>query len=93
MLACRDIEGLMMDWLYNELDHSHSTQFQEHLGSCAACGAELRALERTRAAFRDLQSEEPPASVSAKRWPDASADATLFIDATSSASVAPPTSR
>ncbi len=69
-----------MDWLYNELDQSHSAQFQQHLGSCASCGAELRSLERTRAAFRDLGSEEPPPSVSAillheaaKRAPAASA--------------------
>lgn len=65
MLECRDIEGLMMDWLYNELDQTDTAEFQDHLSSCSSCEEELESLKATREAFSQLPSEEPPASVSA----------------------------
>ena len=65
MLECRDIDELMMDWLYQELDPGRSSQVEEHVEGCARCAAEAGALGRTREMFRDLGPVEPPAAVSA----------------------------
>ena len=65
MLDCSKINELMMDWLYQELDESSSARVAEHVQGCARCAAEATALQRTRAAFRDLSPVEPPMSVSA----------------------------
>lgn len=65
MLDCSKIDELMMDWLYQELDESSSARIAEHVQGCARCAAEATALQRTRAAFRDLSPVEPPTAVSA----------------------------
>jgi Putative zinc-finger len=65
MLECRQMDELMMDWLYDELDPTSSARVAEHVGICPRCSAEVGALRRTREAFRDLSDLEPPASVSA----------------------------
>ena len=65
MLDCSKIDELMMDWLYQELDDSSSARVAEHVQGCARCSAEASALQRTRAAFRDLSPVEPPTAVSA----------------------------
>lgn len=65
MLECKEIDGLMMDWLYQELAPSEADRVTAHVGGCARCTAEVDALRRTRAVFRDLAHDEPPASVSA----------------------------
>ncbi|HKE19254.1 MAG TPA: zf-HC2 domain-containing protein [Kofleriaceae bacterium] len=59
------MDELMMDWLYDELDPSSSARVAEHVDGCARCSAEVGALRRTRAAFRDLSDVEPPPAVSA----------------------------
>jgi hypothetical protein len=59
------MDELMMDWLYDELDPSSSARASEHVDGCARCSAEVGALRRTRAAFRDLSDVEPPPAVSA----------------------------
>ena len=59
------MDELMMDLLYDELDPARSAKVAEHMGACARCSAEMGALRRTRAAFRDLSDLEPPPSVSA----------------------------
>lgn len=63
MLECRDIDALMMDWLYQELEASQSGPFDDHLARCTRCQAEIEGLKRTRAALRDLPQVEPPASI------------------------------
>lgn len=65
MLDCSKIDELMMDWLYQELDESSSASVAEHVHGCARCSAEASALQRTRAAFRDLSPVDPPVAVSA----------------------------
>jgi negative regulator of sigma E activity len=65
MLDCSKIDELMMDWLYQELDESSSARVAEHVHGCARCSAEASALQRTRAAFRDLSPVDPPMAVSA----------------------------
>lgn len=65
MLDCSKIDELMMDWLYQELDESSSARVAEHVEGCPRCSAEASALQRTRAAFRDLSPAEPPVALSA----------------------------
>jgi hypothetical protein len=65
MLQCKEIDELMMDWLYQELEPSRSQAVEAHVGGCARCTAEVGSLRHTRDVFRDLSIEEPPASVSA----------------------------
>ena len=65
MLQCRDIDALMMDWLYGELDPQNAQSFSSHLEDCSRCHTELAAFERTRELVGELPSEEPPSAVSA----------------------------
>ena len=65
MLECRDIDALMIDRLYDELDPVEGKRFDAHVEGCARCRAELAGLERTRAALREMPDEEPPSSLSA----------------------------
>ncbi|HUS63896.1 MAG TPA: zf-HC2 domain-containing protein [Kofleriaceae bacterium] len=66
MLQCNEIDELMMDWLYRELDPSSSQAVEAHVGGCARCTAEIGSLRRTREVFREMAGdEEPPAAVSA----------------------------
>lgn len=66
MMQCRDIEELMMEYLYQELDAAQAEAFKAHVGGCARCGAELASLERTRLAVRSLPELDPPAAVTAR---------------------------
>ena len=63
MLQCRDIDELMVDFLYRELDASRGDAFRTHVATCPRCGAELASLERTRQAMRALPEAEPPQAV------------------------------
>lgn len=65
MLQCRDIDSLMMDWLYQELDTVTSAPFDAHVDGCARCRAELDSLARTREAMQALPMHEPPSSITA----------------------------
>lgn len=65
MLQCRDIDALMVDWLYEELDALTSAPFEAHVDGCTRCRGELDSLAYTRAAMRDLPQEEPPSSITA----------------------------
>ncbi|MCG8422426.1 MAG: zf-HC2 domain-containing protein [Proteobacteria bacterium] len=65
MSSCNDINALMMDWLYDELEPDRRAEFDQHLTGCANCHAEVDALNSTRAALRALPDEEPPPSLSA----------------------------
>ncbi len=59
------MDGLMMDWLYDELDPSSSAKVAQHVDGCSRCSTEMAALRRTRAAFRGMSHLEPPAGISA----------------------------
>jgi anti-sigma factor RsiW len=64
MLECRDIDALMMDWLYQELQPQQSSSFDAHVSKCARCQAEMAGMKRTREALRELPQVEPPPSIS-----------------------------
>ncbi len=59
------MDGLLMDWLYDELDPSSSAKVAQHVDGCSRCSTEMAALRRTRAAFRGMSHLEPPAAISA----------------------------
>jgi hypothetical protein len=59
------MDGLMMDWLYDELDPSSSAKVAQHVDGCSRCSTEMAALRRTRAAFHGMSHLEPPAAISA----------------------------
>lgn len=65
MSECKDIDALMIDWLYGELDESQEAPFDDHVATCARCRAELDSLKETRDAMRDLPEEDPPPALSA----------------------------
>ncbi|HUH04131.1 MAG TPA: zf-HC2 domain-containing protein [Kofleriaceae bacterium] len=65
MLQCRDIDSLMMDRLYQELDAVTSAPFDAHVDGCARCRAELDSLAHTREAMQALPAHEPPSSITA----------------------------
>lgn len=76
MLQCRDIDALMMDWLYGELDPQNAQSFSTHVEDCARCHSELAAYERTRELVGGLPSEEPPPALSAQLIREAAARST-----------------
>src|SRR6185503_6501515 len=66
MMECRDIDELMVDFIYQELDAEKTEAFRTHVSGCARCGAEIQSLQRTRQALRSLPEAEPSPAVSAR---------------------------
>jgi anti-sigma factor RsiW len=65
-MDCRQIEELMMEYLYQELDAAQTTAYRAHLSSCPQCAAQLAGYERTRQAVRLLPELDPPVGVTAR---------------------------
>jgi hypothetical protein len=66
MMQCRDIDELLMDFLYQELDAEKTEAFRSHVDSCARCGQEIASLSRTRQALQALPEAEPSPAVTAR---------------------------
>ncbi|MBI4510387.1 MAG: zf-HC2 domain-containing protein [Deltaproteobacteria bacterium] len=66
MMECRQIDELMMDYIYQELDEAQAAQVRSHVDECARCGSELMGMARVRAAARSLPELEPPPALSAR---------------------------
>ena len=64
-MDCSQINELLMDYIYQELDHSSVERFEAHLHSCPGCTELISGFEQTRSAFQELPQEDPPAAVSA----------------------------
>jgi len=65
-IDCEQMDGLMMDFLYQELSADGLTTFQKHMEGCARCTQELARFQGVRSAVRDIGEAEPPAGVSAR---------------------------
>ena len=65
MSTCKDIDALLMDWLYDELEPEQQTRLTEHTEGCATCAAEIQSLRATRELLADLPQVEPPPGLSA----------------------------
>jgi anti-sigma factor RsiW len=66
MMQCRDIDDLLMDYLYQELDAARTAELESHVHDCARCEAEIGRLQRTRQALRELPELEPSLAVSTR---------------------------
>lgn len=66
MMQCKDIDDLMVDFLYQELDGERLEAWNNHVAGCARCSAEIQSLQRTRQALRALPEMEPSAAVSTR---------------------------
>lgn len=64
-LSKPDTDTLMVDWLYGELDSDEAARFEERLASDPKAMAEAQSLKQTRAAFKELEDEEPSSALSA----------------------------
>jgi hypothetical protein len=63
MMDCKQIDELLVEYLYQEMDPSQVERFEAHLQTCPRCTQELSAYERTRAVMQDLPEVEPPVRV------------------------------
>jgi anti-sigma factor RsiW len=72
-MDCRQIEELLMDYLYEELDTAQTDAYRAHLRGCQKCEALLAGYQRTRQAMRMLPDMEPPSSVTERLLAEAAA--------------------
>src|SRR5687767_6585154 len=80
-MDCRQIEELMMDYLYQELDADKMAAYRAHLGGCAGCEALLGGYQRTREALRQLPALEPSAGITAKLLAEAAKRPVAAVEA------------
>lgn len=60
MLKCRDVGGLLSDYLNGELDPQEKKEVDEHLRDCPPCEAFLKTLRRTVELAKEFKQEEIP---------------------------------
>ena len=61
--TCREIAGLITDYLEGSLTLTQRLRFQMHMGLCFACRNYLRQIKYTVATLRKLPAEPVPAQV------------------------------
>ena len=59
-LTCRDLIGLLLDYLESTLDEDTIALFERHLADCAPCRAYLRTYDRSRRLVGDVGRVEMP---------------------------------
>ena len=59
-LTCRDLIGLLLDYLEATLDDDTVALFERHLTDCAPCRAYLRTYDRSRRLVGDVTRVEMP---------------------------------
>jgi anti-sigma factor RsiW len=59
-LTCRDLIGLLLDYLEATLDEDTVALFERHLEDCAPCRAYLRTYDRSRRLVGDVSRVEMP---------------------------------
>ncbi len=64
-MDCKQINEVLMDYLYQELQPAQVERFEAHLQHCPGCTELIGGFEQTRSAFIDMPEEDPPAAVSA----------------------------
>jgi len=65
-MKCEAARPLLESYLDGELDRAAVDEIEVHLGTCAACRAELAALETLRGAIRALPRQRAPADLRAR---------------------------
>jgi anti-sigma factor RsiW len=66
MLSCDELEALLPELVYGELEDERRAAVRERLPACAEVAAKVAAYENLRRAFAALPDEEPPAAISAQ---------------------------
>ncbi|WP_428265487.1 zf-HC2 domain-containing protein [Haliangium sp.] len=64
MADCQHYDGLVVDWLYDELAPSEREAFAGHIAACASCRAQVESLAQIRSMMSAVSVEEPPAALS-----------------------------
>jgi hypothetical protein len=59
-LTCRDVIGLLLDYLEATLDDDTVARFERHLADCAPCRAYLRTYDRSRRLAGEVGRVEMP---------------------------------
>jgi hypothetical protein len=59
-LMCRDLIGLLLDYLEEALDPDTVAAFEHHLQDCAPCRAYLKTYDRSRRLVGDVSRVEMP---------------------------------
>jgi anti-sigma factor RsiW len=59
-LTCRDLIGLLLDYLESTLDEDTIALFERHLADCAPCRAYLRTYDRSRRMVGEVGRVEMP---------------------------------
>ncbi len=62
-LTCRDVIGLLLDYLEAALDDDTVALFERHLADCAPCRAYLRTYDRSRQLAGEVSRVEMPAEM------------------------------
>ena len=61
--TCRDVIGLLLDYLEATLDDDTVALFERHLADCAPCRAYLRTYDRSRQLVGEVSRVEMPAEL------------------------------
>ena len=59
-LTCRDLIGLLLDYLEATLDEDSVALFERHLADCAPCRAYLRTYDRSRQLIGQVERVDMP---------------------------------
>ena len=59
-LTCRDVIGLLLDYLEEALDPDTVAAFERHLQDCPPCRAYLKTYDRSRRLVREVGQVEMP---------------------------------
>ena len=65
MLTCKDLIGLLLDYVEGTLGADVVEQFERHLQACAPCRAYLNTYQRTRELTGEVTRVEMPAEMKA----------------------------
>jgi anti-sigma factor RsiW len=59
-MTCRDVIGLLLDYLEGALDPNLADALERHLEECTACRVYLRTYDRSRRLVGDVTRDEMP---------------------------------
>lgn len=76
-MDCHEIQELLVELAYDELEGPQRQAVLDHLGQCAECSREFRRLTHARSALQAWRANEPPMIKAAGALPAAGADQSI----------------
>jgi len=67
-MTCEDYKELMMGYLDDELDEAQRKAFEEHIGRCAGCAAELKEFKELKKVTDQVRLAEPEDRIWEQYW-------------------------